>query len=245
MLSRRLRAILGVYHQASPNSQIKALRKPVKFLTKKISPIRSLDVSWDLLQVRLRRLDSERRRHLQIFGKALQKFRLKQRQRLPAIADGFQSKLRKFEISRLAATLRHIKVLPSLQLQVKVAHRKAQKALLAYKKRPKIARLHEFRIQLKKLRYLLEVRGEVLQRQDPNLASLKKLQDHMGAIHDLEVLRQLLQDPQICRRIGGKKSRQIRDVFADELDVEILSLEKSFLSRHRHLLKSLFSREVL
>lgn len=71
---------------------------------------------------------------------------------------------------------------------------RARRALADYQAEPCLAKLHRLRIQLKKLRYHLEIEQALTGRPQTSLPVLKGLQDEVGILHDLEVLKGLLEE---------------------------------------------------
>lgn len=244
VLSRRLRAMLAVLKVAPKKTRLKSEEKAVKKLTRALSPIRSLDVSAGLLEGRLRALSGPDRRPLQTAVPAIHKLRREARRDLAKTSRGLRAELGAPDLDKLKEVRFGARFLPALRRELRSARSRAARRLREYRRAPDMHRLHEFRIALKKYRYLLEIHAEVLRSPDPALRPLKALQDHIGAMHDLEVLRELLQDPRVTRRIPKKASRRALVRFEAELASEVAALEKSFLSRQGRRLRSLFPNEV-
>lgn len=243
--SRRLRAMLAVLKAGTKRTRLKSQEKSVKKLTRLLSPIRSLDVSAKLLDDHLRKLPDRKRRPLRDGVAALRRQRQEARRGLAKASRRLQASLRRDRLDRWEEDKNAgLRFLPALRRQLRAARSRAVRALREYRRAPDMHRLHEFRIALKKYRYLLEIHAQILGRAEPALKTLKALQDHIGAMHDLEILRQWLQDPKVARTIATKESRRALAHFGDGLGDEVASLERSFLSRQSRRLRALFPSEV-
>lgn len=113
----------------------------------------------------------------------------------------------------------------------------------------KFVRLHTLRKDSKELRYLLEAfRPLTVEESDRLIAALKKMQDYMGEVCDLNIQRQLLAQyrhaldqpaalaaiDELDRRLQ-KQERRKREVFPKHRD-------KFLRRRHRRLFESLLAR---
>ena len=245
VLSRRLRAMFSVLKQGPEKIHLKPAAKSVKNLTKLLSPIRSLDVSFDLLKAKLKKFPAQGRRRIIGCEAALGELRRNLRAALPQASRNLGAKLRPTHAAKLFRAGDGTWFLGSLRRQVRAAAGKAAKALAVYQAKPDIPKLHEFRIGLKKYRYLLEIRGEILNAPYPRLEAMKAMQDEIGAIHDLEVLKQLLKNPSVNRRLGEHGNQKELQSFVSRLESEIAGRERKFLPRRRRLLKSLFTEKAL
>lgn len=236
--------MLAVLKVAPKKTRLKPEERAVKKLTRALSPIRSLDVSEGLLEGHLQALSGPDRRPLRTAVPALQKLRREARRDLAKTSRELRAKLRAPDLDKLQEGRFGVRFLPALRRGLRSSRTRAARRLREYRRAPDMHRLHEFRIALKKYRYLLEIHAEVLRSPDPALRTLKALQDHIGAMHDLEVLRQLLQDPRVTRRITKEASRRALVRFEAKLASEVAALEKGFLSRQGRRLRSLFPNEV-
>lgn len=225
-------------------NRLKSTEKSVKKLTRLLSPIRSLDVSAKLMEDHLFKVPASERRPLRDAITALRRQQRKARRGLAKASRRLQASLKPVPLDRWEDPDAGRRFLPALRRRLRAARSRAARALREYRRAPDMHRLHEFRIALKKYRYLLEIHAEALRRAEPELRTLKTLQDHIGAMHDLEVLRQWLQDPRVSRTIAKKESRRALARFEAGLADEVAALEKSFLSRQGRRLGALFPREV-
>jgi CHAD domain-containing protein len=92
-----------------------------------------------------------------------------------------------------------------------------------------VTTLHTLRVALKEYRYMLEALQQLLSGFDGNdLNRLKKLQDYLGELHDLEMLSSTLRDFVEDRYVGRPKA--------------ILPMQKRIIDRHHRLLNELLDR---
>ena len=83
-----------------------------------------------------------------------------------------------------------------------------------------MSRLHALRIDLKKWRYLLEIKEKCLGLDLKNvLPQLRSLQNHLGDIHDIEVLWDHLSQPDL--QAVKKKTRSAWKELLDQLESEM------------------------
>ena len=124
--------------------------------------------------------------------------------------------------------------------QSQKAKKRAEGALRHYREQEALRPLHEFRIQLKKWRYLREIEAACLDNPPAaTLASMKTLQDYLGETHDLEVLHQALQTPAL-RRKAGKQAQKDLQSFSDRLESEVAARCSAFLKANRRVLAEIF-----
>ncbi|MCC6271860.1 MAG: CHAD domain-containing protein [Deltaproteobacteria bacterium] len=244
VLSRRVRAMLAVFKAEPQKNLLKSIEKPVKKLTRLLSPIRSLDVSAKLMEDHLFKVPAPERGPLRDAITALRRQQREARRGLGKASRRLQAALKSVPLDRWEDPDAGRRFLPALRRRLRSARSRAARALREYRRTPGMHRLHEFRITLKKYRYLLEIHADALRRAEPALRTLKTLQDYIGTMHDLEVLRQWLQDPKVSRTIAKKEPRRALARFTAGLAAEVAVLEKSFLSRQGRRLSALFPREV-
>jgi CHAD domain-containing protein len=194
--SRRLREMLGVAaSDAAVN--VRPVRRDVRRLTGKLGPIRELDVAcavwhesddpdrWtaSLVEMLDRRAELDRRRHVAGMRSALDRViggRLGRE--LAAVADAVEDR----GASRVIAAA----MAASLRRRSQDVLRSLAETGTAYVPGP----LHDVRIAVKKLRYAAELaRDPGGARVGRGVGHLKRVQDRLGRIHDLQIVQERLQ----------------------------------------------------
>ncbi len=234
--SRRLRELLPVAASAAPGAGIDRARRDVRRVTRLLGKVRELDVAiaelsqgaeqhpWDAVVVdRIgRQLDDERRR----------------------LADDVRRRLEAIDADRLRTRLEDI-------AQAVADHRTRSVAERAVARRLKrraaslvaaieaagtlyaTEALHAVRIAAKKLRYTLEVvRDAIGLPVEPMVAPLRRQQDTLGRMHDLEVLALRVRGMSIGL---GERSAARQEDIALSLDRECRELHATFLAKRAAL----------
>ena len=193
--SRRLREAIPVLATGLDELRLKPVRRRLRDVTRALGPVRELDVALGMIDDHVR--DGEHAKDLRGVWRAL----VLGKRRAPARA------LRKALGARARLTLhRHLDEVENARAaSVDLQWRDALAASLttrARRLRALIERtgalfhaepLHDVRIAAKKLRYALEITADTgLARLSRPLATLKKTQDVLGELHDLDVLGGLL-----------------------------------------------------
>jgi CHAD domain-containing protein len=209
------------------NPKITGLFKRIRMLTEALGPVRSLDVALNDLRERFTDLEGHRP-SLPLLIEWVRKRRKKLRKRLPQEISEVQilKTLRKFKPQEIPH-------LPSEDLQTMLekkltkALRNLEKNWNLFHKKQKIADLHHLRVDLKKWRYLFEIKSEIMGIPGAAdfLEKVKNLQDRLGGIHDLEVLQETVSSPKF-RRIAqeNKVQKDLRGFVKDlrnQMDQEL------------------------
>lgn len=217
VLSRRLRAAFGIIVKMGKNPVLKKIGRDLRSLTRLLGPIRSMDVTVKLWEERLRGLPAARQL---LLGAVAGRLRAKRKRlRKKVRDDGPIPSLQRVTVAKLD---RLLKALPPenfsdpFHLKFGKATRKAEAARRKFSENPTLKRLHELRIGLKKWRYLAEIRSSCFNPLPKSFfLKLKSVQDELGALHDLDVLRKELGGVD-RRKKGGKKTKAaLRAVLAD------------------------------
>lgn len=228
--SRRLRELLPVADVAAPRAGALRARRDLRRLTRALGAVRELDValaefggaasraSWDRTAVRTveQSLLAERDR---AFNEAAHKF---------GAADGDRLRVRLDAIAAFAGgdpTPRLAERTLARRLR-----RRASRVLTAVQAAGTLyapEQLHTVRIAVKKLRYGLEIaRDAAALPVDPIVSSLKRHQDVLGRLHDLETLAARV------RKAGngaGRRTALKIEEIALALDRECRELHATFL----------------
>ncbi|MFO1464614.1 MAG: CHAD domain-containing protein [bacterium] len=237
--SRRLRAWFSLLKTQAAFSAWRRPAKGVKKLTGLLSPIRSLDVSDLRLQAELKKLPKPLKNKLKFCHQALRTWRREARQ---GLEKKVQKVLRRSLVSIPKPNISS-RVASSLPMVIEAgrtqATDRARRALADYQAEPCLAKLHRLRIQLKKLRYHLEIEQALTGRPQTSLPVLKGLQDEVGILHDLEVLKGLLERKPVVRLAKQQGAEKEWREFLHRLELEIAAGEKNFLPRHGRKLNRL------
>jgi CHAD domain-containing protein len=230
--SRRLREALPVAAFAAGHGDRSGLKRDVRRLTRALGAVREMDVAvraladeaeahgWNpaaVEQVRLHVVrERERQEHHMRDDVAREPKRLVDRTR--ALADEVESQLPANWQSRLATRLR------KRTRRFTVAVHAAGTTYAA-------DRLHGVRIAAKKLRYTLELArlaaGTPAGRE---IAALTRLQDHLGRLHDLQVLQHHVRIVSAEAGCDVQLTRAL-DAIDQALETECRALHAQFLSR--------------
>jgi CHAD domain-containing protein len=200
---RRLRTALGIWREllgAAGQAEVRPLAQRVRRLTRLVGQVRDRDVTLGLLEgVTDRTETEEEREELQRIRsrladdartgrELLRAFLRSERQAhlFELVGEAFDLPPRarsSTELARLLADHQHVG-----HAKVVSAHKKARR-------RPTMDRLHRLRIRVRRLRQISELASAVDPEHDPAVAeSLRRLQQNLGRLHDLDVLLQDL-DP--------------------------------------------------
>jgi CHAD domain-containing protein len=243
--SRRIREALPVVAVDAPPDKVRKLNKKMRTLTRSLGPIRELDVELALLEERaaadgmparvleaVRRDVASRRQALRRELKHgapigdLSKL-LKKLERV-AGGKGAKAKGRKKSRQREAAWRG--------MLATRLVRRAKRLDAALEEAGPVYAadRLHAVRISVKKLRYALEIaRDASVSGVVPLLKVLKRHQERLGHLHDLQVL--LMHVREADALAGGSALGTELAAYADSLDRECRRLHAAFVERRGEL----------
>jgi CHAD domain-containing protein len=196
--SRRLREILPVL-QLKPDLANRLGRR-LKKVTAQLGGVRELDVLAELVDELKAggRCDPQVLRHV---ASAIDAERAQARDRLYARLPTHELERIAHKLEKVSGDLRDRKPSRGWQWAVdaRVSHRGAAvaRALDAAGSLYLPERLHHVRIALKKFRYALEVAADAAgARRPPDLRALKRQQDTLGRLHDVQVLVDRVRDMQ-------------------------------------------------
>jgi CHAD domain-containing protein len=216
VLTRRLRAHLWLLRRVSPKVKVKSCRRHLKRLGRVLGKYRTYDVAaHDASEFGLFTQNILRNR-----AKAAEKVHIE----LAAVkrAEVLNHLMRVRAKTQQVEDGAYIPILEDLQSQVIELRKKAH---------PSRADLHNIRIRIKKIRYLLEILGS-------DARDLKHAQSSLGKLHDIQVLKQLEGATQKMRKEEMKATRKARNVLRLSLqrtDTEIRHLLGKPDRRVRHL----------
>ena len=236
--SRRIREALPVVGVHASAAKVKKLRRKMRDLTRYLGPIRELDVELGMIEKRLACDGS--RSALTMVRREVAARRLALRHKLKEdkpVSD--LKKLRK-KLEKVAA--------PKDEHASQDAWRAALAATLMRRaKRVKAAlddagplyapeRIHGVRIATKKLRYALEIAADAGQAGvQPELKALKREQERLGHLHDLQSLLKHVQQAQASARVGSRLAELT--AYADTFERECRGLHAQFVEGRDALYK--------
>ncbi len=215
---RRLRTALGIWGEilgAAGQAELRPLIGRLRRLTRLVGQVRDRDVTLGLLEgVAERPSSDEEREQLRQYRtrladdartgrELLRAFLRSERQArlFDLVAEGFDRKPRVRSSAQLA------RVLTDHQRR---GHAKVASAHKKARRRPSMDRLHRLRIRVRRLRQISELASAVDPEHDPAVAeSLRRLQQHLGRLHDLDVLVQDL-DPALKGAAWARALRRER-----------------------------------
>ncbi len=231
--SRRLRAALPVVGASLSPAKVKKLRRTLRDMTRWLGPIRELDVELALLE--------QGAAGEAISGSALTLVRRELAARRQALRDRLGDEPPVADLKKLIKKLERV-------AEAKGKRRSALAAtLLRRAKRLKSAldeagplyapeRLHSARIATKKLRYGLEIAqdaGEVRARGLVNV--LKREQERLGHLHDLQALLKHVREAASSPRVGSRLADLT--AYADGLERDCRQLHAQFVEHRDAMFK--------
>ncbi|HYB95707.1 MAG TPA: CHAD domain-containing protein [Vicinamibacterales bacterium] len=222
--SRRLREALPVLSTTANGVALARVQNRVRRITRALGPVRELDVTLSLLAELESKGAAPKRAIARVRSAVAEERQKRRRAMLAEITPSRLDKLRK-RLVKVAAPAEQRE--PSRGALVEAAE---QAVLRARRLRAAIDhaggiyladRLHRVRIEAKKLRYALEIQRELTRsRSTAHLNRLKRQQDLLGRIHDLEVLIERTREVQASlpaqnRRAMAELNRLIRALEAE------------------------------
>lgn len=231
--SRRLREALPIIGLPAPASQLRRVRRSVRRITRALGPIRELDVSMALLgeiasahPAQLRavvatraRVGDEREARRRLMLRELSEREVTQTlARLDSVDSYVEPASSEWRRALATRTLARAVALATAIDEAGVLY--------------DLDRIHAVRIATKKLRYALELAGETRAAATARLLrQLKATQDHLGHLHDLQVLK-----AHGAQAPHDRVERQELDAFLNMLDADCRMLHAEFLAGRGDLL---------
>jgi CHAD domain-containing protein len=244
--SRRIREALPVVGATASPAKVKKLSKKMRALTRALGPIRELDVELNLLEARA---DGMSERALEMVRReiAARRQALREELRDDAPVNDVKRLIRKLEKvaegkREKKARERGRKAIHKLEAQwravlaARLMQRAKRLAAAIEEAGPVYApdRLHDVRISTKKLRYALEIaRDARVAGVAALLRTLKRHQERLGHLHDLQMLLKHVRETETSPAVGAS----VNDLtaYADSLDRECRRLHAGFVESRGEL----------
>ncbi len=246
--SRRIREALPIVGAAAPSDKVKKLDKKMRSLTRSLGPIRELDVELALIEDRTA-TDGLSARALEIVRREIASRRRALRDELKdeAPISNLKKLLKKLErVAAKGTKDRGPKGTRKFEeewrgvLAARLMRRAKRLAAALEEAGPLYApdRLHDVRISTKKLRYAVEIaRDAGATGVAPLLKAFKWHQDHLGHLHDLQVLLKHVRETEALPAAGTR----LHDLapYADSLERECRRLHAVFVEHRGELLMAI------
>ena len=246
--SRRIREALPIVAVAAPPAKVKKLNRKMRALTRALGPIRELDVELHLLEEKaappgtsdraleiVRREIASKRKTLReaLEGDAPVSDVKRLLKKLERVAEG---KVRRKGQGRKgkAAVKREAEWRGVLAARLMRRAKRLSATLDDAGSLYAPERLHGVRISTKKLRYALEIaRDAGVAGTAPLLRILKRHQERLGDMHDLQMLVKHVRETETAPGVGSNLGDL--NVYADSLDRECRRLHAGFVERRDQL----------
>ena len=236
--SRRIREALPILGADAPPAKVKKLNRKMRALTRSLGPIRELDVELDMLNDKSRTSGAPVRA-LEIVRRDVASRRQVLRDELAEKApiDDLKKLLRKLErVGEKAARHKGENEKWRGVLATRLMRRAKGLASALQDAGPVYApeRLHAVRIATKKLRYASEIAREAgVTAAAPLLRVLKRHQERLGRLHDVQILLKHIRETEGSLP-GGARVNDLTG-YADSLERECRRLHAGFVEHRSEL----------
>ena len=238
--SRRIREALPIVGATAPPDKVKKLNKKMRALTRCLGPIRELDVELNMLE--------DKSKTEGVPGRAIEMVRREIASRRQALRKELADDGPVLDLKKLIRKLERVgekgargngkgtKDEWSAVLAARLMRRAKSLSTALDDAGPVYApeRLHHVRIATKKLRYALEIaRDARVAAATPLVRVLKRHQERLGRLHDLQVLLNHVRETQASPAAGSR----VNDLtaYADSLDRECRRLHADFVEHRAEL----------
>ena len=247
--SRRIREALPIVGAAAPPAKVKKLSKKMRALTRSLGPIRELDVELIILE--------NKSRTEAVPGRAIEMVRREVASRRQALRQELADNAPVTDLKKLLKKLERVSTAKKTGkraegrgkkkgeterdaeaqwrgvLAARLMRRAKALAVALEDAGPLYApeRLHDVRISTKKLRYALEIaRDASVAAATPLVKLLKRHQERLGHLHDLQMLLKHVRETEASPGVGSR----VNDLtaYADSLDKECRRMHADFVE-HR------------
>jgi len=246
--SRRIREALPIVGATASPSKVKKLNKKMRALTRSLGPLRELDVELGILEDKSKIEGAP--------GRAIEMVRREVASRRQALREELADNAPVTDLKKLLKKLERIseKGTKAKGQRAKGKGQKAERDTEGYwrgvlatrlmRRAKGLAsalegagpiyvpeRLHDVRISTKKLRYALEIaRDAGVTAATPLVRLLKRHQERLGDLHDLQMLLKHVRETEALPGVGSRVNELT--AYADSLDRECRRLHADFVE-HR------------
>ncbi|HUP40673.1 MAG TPA: CHAD domain-containing protein [Vicinamibacterales bacterium] len=253
--SRRIREALPIVGASAAPAKVKKLAKKMRALTRSLGPIRELEVELDILDDKSKTVGAP--------GRAIEMVRREVASRRQALRDELADNAPVGDLKKLLKKLEKVstsgqkaegrrkkgrgqraesKAASKIEthwrgvLATRLMRRAKALAVALDEAGPVYVpeRLHTVRIATKKLRYALEIaRDAKIAAATPVVRTLKRHQERLGRLHDLQVLLKHVRETEASPGVGSR----VNDLtaYADSLDRECRKLHADFVEHRADL----------
>jgi CHAD domain-containing protein len=236
--SRRIREALPILGADAPPGKVKKLNRKMRALTRSLGPIRELDVELDMLNDKSRTNGAP--------GRALEIVRRDVASRRQVLRDELGEKAPIGDLKKLLRKLERVGEKGARHkgenekwrgvLATRLMRRAKGLASALEDAGPVYApeRLHAVRIATKKLRYASEIAREAgVPAAAPLLRVLKRHQERLGRLHDVQILLKHIRETEGSPHVGAR----VNDLagYADSLERECRRLHAGFVDHRSEL----------
>jgi CHAD domain-containing protein len=240
--SRRIREALPVVGVGAPQSKVKKLNKKMRALTRYLGPIRELDVELDILDAASKAEG--------VPGRAIEMVRREIAAKRQALGHELAENAPVGDVKKLIRKLERVGKREERKGKGDSEYEARWRSALAARmlRRAKSLgdavdqagplyapeRIHDVRISTKKLRYALEIaKDSGVPGAAVLIRTLKKQQDRLGHLHDLQALLKHVRETDASPTIGAR----VNDLaaYADFLERDCRKLHAAFVERREEL----------
>jgi CHAD domain-containing protein len=245
--TRRIREALPIVSGSAPGSKVKKLNRKLRAFTRYLGPIRELDVELGLL---------EKGQHAEVVPeRAIELLRREIVSKRQALRGKLAAKSPVGDVKKLIRKLERVSQCAHDEDKEgkKVDTNGAWRGVLAARllRRAKTLRaalddaghlyapdrIHAVRISTKKLRYVLEIaRDAGIPGAAALVRTLKRQQERLGHLHDLQMLLKRVREAEGLPTIGARVNEL--EAYADRLERECRRLHAAFVEHRQELLDS-------
>lgn len=238
--TRRLRETLPVLRVTVNAQALERVKRQVRRMTRALGPVRELDVALTHLNELAQRKIVSARAIARVRQSIARERLARRREMLEAITPGKVNKLsdRLTRVGEAPQSPQPASAIDEAEHQVR---RRAVRLIAAIDRAGSLYladRLHAVRVAAKKLRYAMEVERELKRsRVTARILQLKRLQDLLGRMHDLEILIDRTRQVQADAAANDRRLALELDALVRELEDECRQLHAIYMRKRGSVLQ--------